>query len=48
MRNNAVQKLESEIEEGDRREMQPPSNLGALPEFYEKLPEEMRQSTVKE
>jgi hypothetical protein len=34
MRSDAIQKLESELEEDERREMQPPANLGALPDFY--------------
>jgi hypothetical protein len=48
MKNEAIQKLEMARVEGERKEMQPPTNLGAMPEFYGRLPDEVKQRAPKE
>jgi hypothetical protein len=37
MKQEAIQKLEKELQDEELREMQTPNNLGAMPEFYHKL-----------
>jgi hypothetical protein len=48
MKNNAIQKLEVARIEDERKEMQPPTNLGAMPEFYGRLPDDLRQRAPKD
>jgi hypothetical protein len=44
----ALQKLGAALEEDERKEMQAPANLGAMPEFYDKLPDDWKQRAPKE
>jgi hypothetical protein len=48
MKTDALLKLGEALEEDERKEMQGPSNLGALPGFYDKLPDEWKQRAPKE
>jgi hypothetical protein len=48
MKNDAIQKLEVALVDGERKEMQAPTNLGALPEFYARLPDDVKQRAPKE
>jgi hypothetical protein len=48
MKNDAIQKLELARVEEERREMQPPTNLGEMPEFYGRLPDHVKQRAPKE
>ena len=46
-RDELVSKLKETIEKEEESKMKAPTNLGALPDFYDKLPEDMKHRTKK-
>jgi hypothetical protein len=48
IKTEALQKLGEAREEDERKEMQAPANLGAMPEFYDRIPDEWKQRAPRE